>query len=173
MKNEILLYNFSAQCYDEEKRKVEFMDALDRKILSCLKDNARANATEIGTRINLSTSAVIERIRKMEASGVIRQYTLVLDPALEQELTAFIYVRLDHPKFYEGFVEAVKAHGSIAECYYIAGDFDFILKAVTMGGITLEKVLNDIKSMPGVSLTRTNVVLSTNKREICMLPAED
>ena len=148
------------------------MDALDRKILACLKENARSNATEIGSRINLSTSAVIERIRKLETAGVIRQYTVILDPQLEQSLTAYIYVRLDHPKFYEGFVEAVNAHSSVSECYYIAGDFDFILKVAAMGGMTLERVLNDIKSIPGVSLTRTNVVLSTNKREITLLPPE-
>lgn len=148
------------------------MDALDRKILGCLKENARSNATEIGSRINLSTSAVIERIRKLEAAGVIRQYTVILDPQLEQALTAFIYVRLDHPKFYEGFVEAVNAHASVAECYYIAGDFDFILKVMAMGRVTLERVLNDIKSIPGVSLTRTNVVLSASKREVSLLPPE-
>ena len=149
------------------------MDALDRKILVCLKENARANATEIGSKINLSTSAVIERIRKMEASGLIRQYTVVLSPQPDREQTAYIYVRLDHPKYYEGFVDAVNFHEAIAECYYIAGDFDFILKVVSMKGMTLERVLNDIKSIPGVCLTRTNVVLSTNKREICTLPPED
>ena len=148
------------------------MDALDLKILGCLKENARANATEIGSRINLSTSAVIERIRKMETSGLIRQYTLLLDPRQEASLAAFINVRLEHPKFYEGFVEAVKAHGSVSECYYVAGEFDFILKAVITGEQTLERVLNDVKSIPGVSLTRTSVVLSTNKREICTLPPE-
>ena len=84
------------------------MDGLDLRILGCLKENARANATEIGSRINLSTSAVIERIRKLESSGAIRQYTLVLDPELEGRLTAFIHVRLEHPKYYEDFVQAVK-----------------------------------------------------------------
>ncbi|MBR6413402.1 MAG: Lrp/AsnC family transcriptional regulator [Oscillospiraceae bacterium] len=148
------------------------MDAVDLKILGCLKENARANATEIGARISLSTSAVIERIRKMETSGLIRKYTILLDPELENGRIAFIYVRLDHPKYYEGFVNAVNAHSAIAECYYIAGDFDFILKVVTVSGITLETVLNDIKSIHGVSLTRTNVVLSNNKREVCILPAE-
>lgn len=149
------------------------MDALDLKILGCLKENARANATEIGSRINLSTSAVIERIRKMESAGTIRQYTLVLDPGLERTQAAFIFVRLEHPKYYEGFVTAVHAHGSIPECYYIAGEFDFILKVVTNGDVTLERVLHDIKTIPGVSLTRTNVVLSENKREICTLPPEE
>lgn len=149
------------------------MDALDRRILACLRENARANATEIGSRINLSTSAVIERIRKMEASGLIRQYAVVLDPQLEQAITAFVYVRLEHPKYNEGFIQAIQAHGSVAECYYIAGDFDFILKVMAMRGVTLEMVLTDIKSIQGVSLTRTNVVLSTNKREISLLPPED
>ena len=154
-------------------KKAYAMDALDRKILACLRENARANATEIGSRINLSTSAVIERIRKMENSGLIRQYTVVLDPLLEQTITAFIYVRLEHPKYNEGFIQAVNAHDSIAECYYIAGDFDFILKVVSRKDVTLEMVLTDIKSIPGISLTRTNVVLSTNKREVCQLPAEE
>jgi len=149
------------------------MDALDRKILVCLRDNARANATEISARVNLSTSAVIERIRKMEAAGVICGYTVVLDPQLEQAITAFIYVRLEHPKYNEAFIQAVNAHASVAECYYIAGDFDFILKVVAMKGVTMEMVLTDIKSIPGVSLTRTNVVLSTNKREVCLLPPEE
>ena len=154
-------------------RKTYSMDALDRRILACLRENARANATEIGSRINLSTSAVIERIRKMEASGLIRQYAVVLDPQLEQAITAFVYVRLEHPKYNEGFIQAIQAHGSVAECYYIAGDFDFILKVMAMRGVTLEMVLTDIKSIQGVSLTRTNVVLSTNKREISLLPPED
>ena len=153
-------------------KKAYHIDALDLRILSCLSQNARANATEIGNRINLSTSAVIERIKKMENSGLIRRYTVVLDPDWEQAITAFIYVRLEHPKYNDGFLEAVNAHASIAECYYIAGDFDFILKVIPMKNVTLEMVLTDIKSIDGVSLTRTNVVLSTNKREICLLPTE-
>ena len=158
---------------NKKMKKPYAMDTLDRKILVCLRDNARANAKEIGTSINLSTSAVIERIRKMESAGVISHYTVVLDPQLEQTITAFIYVRLEHPKYNEDFVQAVNAHGSVAECYYISGDFDFILKVEAMKGVTLETVLADIKSIHGVSLTRTNVVLSTHKREICLLPPEE
>ncbi len=154
-------------------KKVYSIDTLDRKILSHLKENARANATDIGIRVNLSTSAVIERIKKMENSGLIRQYTIVLDLNWEQANTAFIYVRLEHPKYNEGFLRAINSHASIAECYYIAGDFDFILKVISMKNTTLEMVLTDIKSIEGVSLTRTNVVLSTNKREISLLPAEE
>lgn len=147
------------------------MDKIDYEILSCLKENARENATNIGAKINLSTSAVIERIKKFEASGLIKQYTIVLDQqSLGGELMAFISVRLEHPKYYENFVELINSHSSIAECYYIAGDFDFIIKIITKNAQSLEGILNYIKSIEGVSLTRTSVVLSTNKNEVCMLP---
>ncbi len=147
------------------------MDRTDHQILKCLKENARENATNIGAKINLSTSAVIERIRKFEASGLIKQYTIVLDQnKVGGELMAFISVRLEHPKYYENFVELINGHNSIAECYYIAGDFDFMVKIITKNGQSLEDILNYIKSIEGVSLTRTSVVLSTNKNEVCMLP---
>lgn len=147
------------------------MDKTDLEILACLKENARENATNIGAKINLSTSAVIERIKKFEASGLIKQYTVVLDQqALGGELMAFISVRLEHPKYYENFVELINLHNSIAECYYIAGDFDFIIKVITKTAQNLENILNYIKSIDGVSLTRTSVVLSTNKNDVCLLP---
>ena len=147
------------------------MDAIDYKILTCLKENARENATNIGAKINLSTSAVIERIKKLESSGMIQQYTTIINQStLGRELFAFIYVSLEHPKHYENFVEKIKENSSVAECYYIAGDFDFILKVVTKTGKTLEEILNYIKGISGVSLTRTSVVLSTNKCEVCLLP---
>ncbi|MBE7041613.1 MAG: Lrp/AsnC family transcriptional regulator [Ruminococcaceae bacterium] len=147
------------------------MDAIDYQILSCLKENARENATNIGAKINLSTSAVIERIKKLESSGLIQQYTAILNQSiLGRELMAFMYVSLEHPKFYESFVENINGNPSIAECYYIAGDYDFILKVITKTGKGLEEVLTAIKSISGVSGTRTSVVLSTNKYDVCLLP---
>lgn len=56
------------------------MDNIDYKILGCLKKNARLTASSISEEINLSVSAVIERIRKMESSGVIKGYTIEVDP---------------------------------------------------------------------------------------------
>lgn len=150
------------------------MDLIDYKILECLKENSRENATNIGAKINLSTSAVIERIRKLEISGLIEKYTTIINSnALGRDSMAFIYVSLEHPKYNEDFIRMVKENSSIAECHYVAGDFDFILKVVTQRGVTLEGILNYIKSINGVSLTRTSVVLSTNKCEVCLLPDVD
>ena len=83
---------------------------------------------------------------------------------------AFISVSLEHPRFNDEFIRLVEENPSIAECHYIAGDFDFLLKVITKNGKTLEAVLNYIKSINGVSLTRTSVVLTTNKCEISLLP---
>ena len=147
------------------------MDKIDFQILECLKANSRENATNIGARISLSTSAVIERIKKLESQGIMERYpTLINQTALGRELTAFIYVSLEHPKYDEGFIEQINAHNSISECHYIAGDFDFILKVVTKSGKTLEEVLHYIKCINGVSLARTSMVLSTSKCEVCLLP---
>lgn len=147
------------------------MDFIDYRILACLKENSRENATNIGEKINLSTSAVIERIKKLENSGVIEGYTtLINQEALGREIMAFIYVSLEHPKFNQNFIQLVNENNSISECHYIAGDFDFILKIITQKRSMLEEILNYIKGINGVSLTRTSVVLSTSKCDVCVLP---
>lgn len=149
------------------------MDKVDYMILKCLKENSRENATTIGAKINMSTSAVIERIKKMEASGIIKQYTTIIDNEnLSNVITAFISVRLEHPKYNNEFNQKILSNNNIVECHYIAGDFDFMLKTITESGKGLESILNYIKSIDGVSLTRTSVVLSTSKNEISLLPED-
>ena len=147
------------------------MDNIDINILRCLIKDARMNASQISNTVNLSVSAVIERMKKLENSGLIRGYTALIDERMAgYDVQAMISVRLEHPKFYESFVSEINARHCIAECYHIAGDFDFITKVLAENGQNLEEILADIKSINGVSLTRTTVVLSTNKHEVCLLP---
>ena len=150
------------------------MDNIDYEILACLKENSRDNATNIGAKINLSTSAVIERIKKMENTGLIEKYTTIINQsALGRDLVAFTSVRLEHPKYNEEFIAKINENPSVAECHYIAGDFDFLIKVVTKTGKSLEEMINFVKSIQGVSLTRTSVVLSTSKCEVCLLPDKE
>ena len=117
------------------------MDNTDVKILQCLMKNARANSSEIAEKVKLSTSTVIERIKKLENSGVIKGYAAIIVPEkLGKDVTALISVAIDHPKFNDGFVAAVKDNRHIAECLYIAGEFDYFLKVVTDNTKTLESV---------------------------------
>jgi len=142
------------------------MDEIDKKILSCLRENARMSASAIGLRVNLSVSAVIERIKKMEVTGIIRQYTTLINPAyIGRDICAYISVSLEHPKYNEEFSQAVRENKHIDECHYVTGDFDFLVKVATDSTRSLEMVLGEIKGIRGVSLTRTLVVLSTVKQD--------
>jgi len=149
------------------------MDKTDIKILECLRENSRVNASQIGERINMSVSAVIGRIKKLESSGIIKRYTTIFDEKmLGKETMAFISVRLEHPKYNESFRESVKKQPEIIECYYLTGDFDYILKVITASTSSLAHILDEIKGIKGVSLTRTLVVLNTVKDEVS-IPLDD
>ena len=72
------------------------MDAIDYKILKILQKNARETASNISKEIHLSVSAVIERIRKMEETGVIKEYTIIVDEKKTgNEMTALMEVSLE------------------------------------------------------------------------------
>ena len=99
------------------------MDKIDLEILACLKDNARMKASDISKKINLSVSAVIERIKKLEANNTIEKYTITLNQKqLGNDLIALMEVSLEHPKYYDVFAEMVRETESIQSCYYLTGE---------------------------------------------------
>ena len=147
------------------------MDHIDTKILQCLTKDARMNASQISQKVNLSISAVIERMKKMEASGLIKGYTAVIAEKLAgYNVQAMISIRLEHPKYNEEFNRQMCSHERVMECFYITGDFDYIARIGVSSTEELTKVLNDIKQMPGVSLTRTYVVLDNVKQHSGIVP---
>ena len=146
------------------------MDATDLKILKCLMRNARSSAKAVGTTIGLSTSAVIERVRKMEASNVILRYTVVVDEKkIGHDITAFISVNLEHPKYNDSFRKRVSLRPDVVECYYMTGEYDYLLKVVTRNSQTLEDALKYVKYITGVSRTLTLLVLDAVKSESVLL----
>ena len=90
------------------------MDEIDVKILRRLKDNARENASVISEKVSMSVSAVIERIRKLENSGMIKKHTTIIDQGKAgKDVTSFISVSLEHPKYIEDFANFVKDRKSV------------------------------------------------------------
>jgi len=147
------------------------MDDLDVEILRFLQKNARASLSEIGQTVKLSVSAVGERVRKLEASGVISRYVAIIDGSFfHKELTAIMFISLENPGYTESFVQFVKDENDVLECFYIAGNYDYVLKIVTNNPSTLEKLLNKIKSVPGIAKTYTNVVLASRKNNESVFP---
>lgn len=147
------------------------MDQIDSKILRCLIRDARMNASQISQQVNLSVSAVIERMKKMEASGLIKGYTAVIDEKQAGfNVQALISIRLEHPKYNQEFNCQMCSHDRVMECFYITGDFDYIARIGVSSTEELTKVLHDIKQIPGVSLTRTYVVLDNVKENMPAIP---
>jgi len=150
------------------------LDAIDVKILERLARNARERASAISKEVNLSVSAVIERIRKMEESGVIQGYTLQLgQKRLGNDISAWMEVSLEHPRFFDAFAARAREMGNIVACHYLTGDFDFMLYVVARSSEALEAIHAQIKGMEGVSATKTHLVLRTVKENACLLPKAD
>jgi Lrp/AsnC family leucine-responsive transcriptional regulator len=151
----------------------EMMDAIDLAILKELQENGRESLSEIGGKINLSVSAVGERIKKLERSGVINQYTTIISGKhFNKELTALMFISLESPRFIDNFLKFVNGENDILECHYIAGNYDYMIKIVTNNPESLEKILNKVKSVPGIIKTYTNVVLKTTKNNYSICPSE-
>ena len=109
------------------------LDTKDLSILALLQQNARMTVKEIAEKIHLSTTPVHERIKRMEASGVIKQYaTLVDHTKVKKGLMVICYVSLKEHNKNAGvkFIEAMQVLNEVIECYSISGEFDFMLKVV-------------------------------------------
>lgn len=150
------------------------MDKIDIKILNCLKDNARLTASAISEKINLSVSAVIERIKKLEGSGVIKGYTIEVDQEkLGNNVVALMEVSLEHPDYNNEFISMVEKNPHIVSCFYQTGVYDFVLQIITDSKEGLEAVYRDIKCCKGVDKTETHFVLKTIKDVFCVLPEDE
>ncbi|HEX8700948.1 MAG TPA: Lrp/AsnC family transcriptional regulator [Myxococcaceae bacterium] len=143
------------------------MDALDHNILDLLQRDGRATQLEISRAVGLSQPAVAERIRKLEERGVITSYTARVDAKkLGKDITAFIGVTIEHPKYFEGFAKKVMAMPEILEAHRVAGQDSYILKVKTSNTRTLDQLLVEtLRTIAGVTKTNTTIVLSSIKEE--------
>ncbi|MEP6616074.1 MAG: Lrp/AsnC family transcriptional regulator [Ginsengibacter sp.] len=109
------------------------LDNKDLAILQLLQKNARITVKEISEKMHLSTTPVHERIKRMEASGVIKQYaTLVDHTKVKKGLMVICYVSLKQHSKNAGakFIRSMNELNEVIECYSISGEFDFMLKVV-------------------------------------------
>ncbi len=140
------------------------LDTIDIKILSILQKNGRRHLAEIAKEVDLSPPAVMERVKKLEARGIIKGYHAVLNAKkVGRDIAAFIGVSISHQRFINAFTSHVAGQLDVLECHHVTGDESFILKVKTSNTSSLERFLAEIRSMEGVTHTVTSVVLSTSK----------
>ncbi len=147
------------------------MDSIDLKILNILKDNARTKASAIAEAIDLSISAVTERMKKLEASGIIDKYTLIVNQKkIGNDISAVMEVAIDHPKYIQPFIDFINSMPNIISCYCVTGDFDFILKILIDSSEGLEQLYRMVKGFDGVKATKTYIILKNIKNNVTLIP---
>lgn len=142
---------------DKEKSSVDFLDETDIRILRVLQEDSSLTTKEIAEQVNLSTTPVFERIRRLKNEGYIKKYIAVLDgDKLGLRFTVFCLVKMVHVNadIMKSFYEYVMKMEEVSECYNISGEFDFLLKVnapdmKTYRMFVLEK-LGQIKEMGAI-----------------------
>jgi Lrp/AsnC family transcriptional regulator, leucine-responsive regulatory protein len=148
------------------RRAVE-LDALDRRLLARLQDDARRPAATLARTLKLSGPGLQKRLRKLEARGVIVRYAAIVDrEAVGLDLLCFIHVMLAHhrPESIRRFPDRVRGLREVLECHFLTGEFDYLLKVVVAGHDELERFLFErLMTIPGVDRTRTSIVVKEVK----------
>ena len=146
------------------------LDAIDLAILRALQSDGRAANVELAEHCGLSPSSTLERVRRLERSGVIEGYTARIDPrALGHQVIVFVHVTMqDHDqKALMRFEKAVSQLPDVLECHHVAGEYDFLLKLLARDVTTLRAILVDrVSTLPGVARIHTTLVLATSKHTL-------
>jgi Lrp/AsnC family leucine-responsive transcriptional regulator len=140
-------------------------DEIDLRILEILQDNARTTQADIAKTVGLAPSAVLERVRKLEAKGSIRDYVARVDPhVVDRSLLAFIAVRSTEHGVEMPSAVALAKIPEVLEVHHVAGDDCYLLKVRARDAEHLGQLLRTrIASVPSVISTRTTIVLETVK----------
>lgn len=143
------------------------LDSKDRQILRLVQRDAKLAQAEVAKQVGLSTAAVHERLKKLEAAGVIRRWAAVVEPRLVgASVTAFVEVFFEHPRFEAGFIQRVQQLDEVLEVHHITGEFSLLLKTRVQDMEALQTLLlEQLSALEGVRQTRTVMVLSTVKEE--------
>ena len=137
------------------------MEDLDRRILTLLATDGRMSFTDLGKATGLSTSAVHQRVKRLEQRGLIKGYGATIDyDQVGMPLTAFISIRPIDPSQPDDSPDRLAGISEIESCWSVAGDESYILKVRVAAPIDLEKLLARVRAAANVS-TRTTIVLST------------
>lgn len=134
------------------------LDKTDRALLSVVQADARLSFREIGRRIGMSTPAVAERIRRLEANGVIRGYTALVDrSALGQEIGAFVRLTVSDRDF-QRVAGLCRSLDAVVECHHITGEDSFVIRLTVSSIAELEDVISRFRKIGSAS---SSVILSS------------
>ena len=135
------------------------LDSVDKKIIYMLMDNAKTSLAHISKNVGISTTAVHQRIKKLEQAGVIENSISFLNPKkIGYKVVSYIGVFLDQPSHYHDAIKALKDVNEVVEAHYTTGNYTIFLKVLCRDNDHLMEILNKLQKLKGV--TRTETIIS-------------
>jgi Lrp/AsnC family leucine-responsive transcriptional regulator len=149
-------------------KSIKKLDRIDRKILLELQHDGRLANVELARRVGLSPTPCLERVRKLEAEGVILGYSAQINPhKVGAALLVFVEITLSKtsPEDFDEFSKAVEKLEEIQECHLVSGSFDFLLKTRVANMAAYRELLGEtLLRLPSVRESRTYVVMEEVKQ---------
>lgn len=152
------------------------IDRTDARLLDRLQVDGRRPYAELGAEVGISGPSAHERVKKLEARGVIQGYAASVDPmAVGFTVVAFTWLTQAPGSAGADLTDAFAAVDEIEECHHIAGAADYLLKIRARDTLHLEAVLARLQSTPNVFTTETDVVLSSafERRPLRLTPTPE
>jgi len=140
------------------------IDDKDKKILDILAVSGREPASSISEKIGVSIPTVIDRIKKLQDSGIIKGYSAIIDSKkIGLDISAIITIISESSTKYSFFIDKAKKEKDIEKCFTTTGNGSHVLLINTKNTGSLEKLLRKIQQWPGVSRTETQIILTSFK----------
>ncbi len=136
------------------------LDNIDKEIIYMLMDNAKTSLAHISKNVGISTTAVHQRIKKLEQAGVIENSISFLNPRkIGFNVVSYIGVFLEQPSHYHDAVKALHEVNEVVEAHYTTGNYTIFLKVLCRDNDHLMQILNKLQKLKGVTRTETFISL--------------
>ena len=136
------------------------LDKIDKEIIYMLMDNAKTSLAQISKNVGISTTAVHQRIKKLENAGVMENSISFLNPRkIGYKVVSYIGVFLEQPSHYQDAIKALKDINEVVEAHYTTGNYTIFLKVLCKDNDHLMEILNKIQKLKGVTRTETFISL--------------
>lgn len=146
------------------------MDDIDKRIIKVLEDDARTSLRKISELVDVSLGTVSNRVKRMEKNGIIRGYSVILDPdKIGWELNVVIGLRIQKGRLIE-IQERIAKDSRVHGVYDVTGDFDSMVIARAKNRKDLDDLSKNVLSIDGVERSITHLVLNTVKESTASLP---
>lgn len=143
------------------------MDTIDLKILEALQENSKISNVALAQKINLTPPSTLERVKKLEESGVIKKYCVQLDPAwLGYQVIVFIAITLvkHQEEAIHSFVAALRTIAEVSELYHLTGQYDYLIKVYTRDVQHLRNfIVEKLTKISMIDRAETFIILSEEK----------